>query len=281
MAAVVEVPSFAERIRRSVQRAVVEGGLTGESDLRRIPYVGKWLAPRLSQAIAGTSARGSLRELYVYLSAPLPAGGVAREVAEVVAGRVGELCQNERNNLCVPSRRSRRRRAGLYSVRDTNKGCALAVPLSLLEVLQHNPASLGPAVPHGPRVAQGLQAAAARVVTRATTLVAAGGGAKHSAAAQCTCLAQDACAAQAELCTWQEAGEEAPGVLPQCIPRVATRGFEGVLPFGDQEERMAEVPPGLHLRGAYGPEAHGGRWRRPGALPRVTARIQELAWRTA
>jgi len=266
MAAPEEVPPFPERVRRKVQAAVAEGVLSGEADLQRIPYVGKWLAPRISLSVAGTSARGSLRQLYLYLSAPPPAGV---GVVEAVVGRIGELCQNERTNACVPSR-SRRRGAGLYSVRDTNKGCALAVPLSLLEILERNPASLGPGA-HERRVTHGLQAAIARVVTRAS-LPAEGG--ERSPAAQCTCLAEDACAAQAGLCTWQEGTADA---RPLCTPTAPTRGFEGVLPFTGQEQRLAEAP-GLRPRGVYGPEVHGGRWRRPGGMPRVTAGAQELAW---
>ena len=246
------------RVSRLVRSRVASLELAITSDVRRIPFVGKWLAPRLSRAVSGNPERATLANLLTYLSRAPP--GLAN-LPDAVASRVGLLCQNRRANLCVRSATQPERE---YHVRDINKGCAMSLPMTLLVLARRRP----DLVPN-PRVLQGLRKAVALVANRDSTLI---GGRLRSAAAECPCKSTAAqCNAQHGLCEWITV----PGQR-QCVPRVAdVDGFEGILPFSGQETETSSVS---HERGTYGPTQHGYQWRRPGAVAQISASAQNVAW---
>ena len=230
---------LAAKVAARVRALAAKGDLEKDSDVRRVPYIGKFLAAKISQAVSGTRSRATLRAIHAYLSSPPLFIGTA----ETVVGRLERLCQNPRANACV------RRRDKFYHVRDVNKACALSLPSALLEVMGSGSALTG------------LRVARDRAVTRATTTLP--DGTSFSPAAQCACLPEPQC--RSPHCLWLQ---------QQCVPARGARGFAGVLPFAGQ---LAEAD--RAQRGAYGPEIHGQKWRRPRRLRAVTREQQDVAWK--
>ena len=251
-----------------VARAFATGALDIDSDIQRIPYVGAWLAPTIADQVNGHPARASLRELLAYLSRPGDdTGNTSRP--ELIAGRVGMLCQNRRPNVCLTTRSPVGVR-GPYYVRDSNKACSIALPTALLRALARGDPHIP--VSEGAAVVSGLQAAITRVQSRATVD-------HRSAAASCPCERREGCEARDGLCRWVGPTGAADDGDGQCVPAdEATPGFEGILPFTGQKENRARDP-GLHARGDYGPMQGGDtRWRRPAILGKISAGAQSLAW---
>ena len=254
-------------VREKVLRAFAAGALSIDSDIQRIPYIGAWLASHIAEQVTGNPARATLRELLTYLSRPGDGPGFATTRSELVAGRVGLLCQNRRPNACVPPRRESEANER-YHVRDSNKACSFALPAALLQALSQGDPHLSLAEGGG-SVVRGLKSAALRVQTRATT--------EHgSAAASCPCKQAQGCHERGDICTWLPGAAASEG---QCVPlNNQTLGFEGVPPFTGQKENPTQNP-GLHRRGDYGPiRGMITRWRRPSLLGRISGGGQALAW---
>lgn len=220
-----------------VRAKVAAAHLTRDSELSTVPFIGRTLAARISAVLR--RPRATLGQVLAHLQQRTRVN-----LEQQVAAGVGQLCQNPRANQCVRG----------YAVRDVNKGCALALAFALQGL------GAGPR-PHRPAVARGLTSAFDRVVTR-TSIVER--GARISPAAQCPCFTRGVCERRYTVCRWTGA---------HCLPRYATLGFEGVLPFSGQTD---EADDGAIRRGAY-----DANWRIPGPLSAVLSSNTRVALRAA
>lgn len=211
--------------RREIRRGFQTGALTPATRLYELRHIGPYLYRRLVRAFARAGAgQLTIRGFF---------HGIRRLDSDALKSRLQRALQNERNNRCVPSRRSPN---GKHRVADYNR-LAYKTMLSL--------ARAGAAGDDG----HGL-CAGARYDARALRLPAY----REEITKHVSCSGRRGCR-----------GVYADGL---CQPARRARGFDGVSPFAGQASGRG----GQRRRCAYAAERGGTRWRRPGRCSKAPIR---------
>lgn len=230
--------AFARRVTNRINAKIVRNELNSRSNIRRVPYIGRWLSASITKSLHKPSYRDvTIKDVLDFISTPLP--GLSR-VNSVVA-RVAQLCQNKRPSHCV---RAKGRADAEYFVRDVNAACAISLPIVLMALVRKEHLDIDGVA----SFMNGLQASVHRMRSPAS----------------CECLGREKCDISSK-CFWIPEGSMIGGETPQCIPKEG-EGFEGVPPFFGQIQRtdVSQRPLAAHGRpdAEYGRVLNSERFRR-------------------
>jgi hypothetical protein len=252
---------YSDRVQASVLARIADLSLSGHSDITRVPHIGKFLASRIGLAVGGTLDATSVKEVLAFLYdaiAQLQSRDARRSRLQLL---LQLMCQNKHPGQCAQLRQ--RQKPGVvagarakYLVRDVNKGCALALPMTLAALLRRHPDTIAPPGTGAEALQEllgGLDDASAAPQNRQSSELLPG----VYAAASCPCQRDMAsCALLNPACHWDQGAAV-------CSPAEDfTIGFEGVGRHSGQRLLQGELP-----RGEYTASASGLiQWRKPSEL---------------